>query len=252
MTTIKELQKKIHDIEEHHKAEIAELNRKFEQRLADLTEKYEEKVDKLTEIISNVQKDIPSLISQAVEKAIKASAESMKNIIEDVAKQTAQAVEKSLNNSWEKKEKQKNLVVVGMSERDEGSDWNRVYEMAKHAGIADPHSAIKTIFRDGSSGRKTPAGLPVTRILKVRFTNKNYRLAFLKTNYRDLGVDFSRLYVRPDLTYDEREMDRALKAELQQRRADTGNLNLIIRNGQIIDKTLWNHGTIRGNERSSQ
>ncbi len=92
--------------------------------------------------------------SAAVENPIKITAESVKCMIGDVAEQTAAAVEKSLMRTLEKKEKKKNLVIVGLPERDEASDWNRIYQMAEHAGIADPPSAIKTIFRDGAAGKK--------------------------------------------------------------------------------------------------
>lgn len=248
MSTIKELQKKIHDIEEQHQVEISELK----QKLNDMALKYEEKIEKLTEKLISDQKEFQNTILQTIQNIMKASTESMKLIVEDTSKQTAIEVEKNFTKILEKKEKQKNLVVVGMPERDEESDWNRVYEMASHAGIIDPPSAIKTAYRDGIPGKKTSGGFLIPRILKIRFTNKNYRLAFLKKNYNELGEDFSRLYVRPDLTYEEREHDRALKAQLRQRRADTGNQNLIIKNGEIIDKTMWNNVTVRGNRRASQ
>jgi hypothetical protein len=53
-----------------------------------------------------------------------------------------------------------------------------------------------------------------------------------------MGTNFAKVYARQDLTYEERVKDRALKAELQQRRATENNLNLVIRNGKIIDKTI--------------
>lgn len=92
----------------------------------------------------------------------------------------------------------------------------------------------------------------IPRILKVRSMNKNYRSAFLKQNYKELGEDFSRLYVRPDLTFEERERDRALKSQLQQRRAETGNQNLIIRNGEIVDKPVGIYATVQENSQASQ
>jgi hypothetical protein len=177
----------------------------------------------------------------------------MKNSIKQVAIETASAVEKSFLDLLEKKEKKKNLVVVGMNEGDDASDWDKVCQMAQSSGIEAPEIAIKTVFRDGAAGKRRPNGSIIPRILKVKFANQSYRERFLRGNYKRLGGDFSNLYVRRDLTYDERQRDRALKADLQERRSVENNPNLIIRNEKIVDRTELERGRGRsGNPPTSR
>lgn len=248
MSTIKELQKRINDLEKQHQTEIIELNNKFDLKFAELSKKYEEKVDTLTTSIISFHNEIPQMISDAVQNAVKSIFDSYKTTFENIVSATADTVSKSFMNSLEIKEKQKNLVIVGMPEVDDNSDRERVYQMAKYAGIDDPSLAIKTTFRDGRGGKKSRSGAPIPRIIKVRFANKNYRKIFLTKGYKELGDDFSGLYVRPDLTFEEREADRALKAELRQRKSATGNENLVIKNGRIVDKTQLQPPKRQGND----
>jgi vacuolar-type H+-ATPase subunit I/STV1 len=140
--TVTSLTKQIGQIKEQHQSEITELSRK-----------YDERISKLTETIEKLQQDIPKIIAAAVEKAIHATVESMKNSIKQVAIETASAVEKSFLDLLEKKEKKKNLVVVGMNEGDDASDWDKVCQMAQSSGIEAPEIAIKTVFRDGAAGK---------------------------------------------------------------------------------------------------
>lgn len=126
--------------------------------MAELSRKYDERILKLSETIENLQREIPIIVAAAVEKAIHATVESMKNSIKQVAIETASAVEKSFLDLLEKKEKKKNLVVVGLPESDDASDWDKVHRMAQSAGIESPETAIKTTFRDGAAGKKRPNG----------------------------------------------------------------------------------------------
>lgn len=52
-----------------------------------------------------------------------------------------------------------------------------------------------------------------------------------------MGADFGFVYARHDMSYEEREKDRELKAELHQRRMIEENSNFAIRNFRIIDKS---------------
>jgi hypothetical protein len=218
--------------------QITELKQQHEKEMAEWSKKYDAKVEKLLKSIENLQQSIPKIVADAVDTAIKATAATMKDLLKEVAHETATTVEKHFLSALEKKEKKENVVVVGLPERDEKADWDRIYDMARHAGIDQPDHAIKTTFRDGIAGKRRQNGAVIPRIMKVKFINKEYREKFLRTNYRGMGAEFEHLYVRHDMTYEEREKDRELKAELHQRRTAEANPNLVIRNGRIIDKSI--------------
>ena len=223
MPTVLQLEQQITEL----KKEMAEMSKKYDSKIAQLLE------------------SIPNIVANAVDSAIKAMANSMKDLMKETAKETAMAVEKSFLSTLEKNEKKENVVVVGLPERDEAADRARIYEMAQHAGINQPDHAIKTTFRDGIAGKRRQNGEMIPRIMKVKFVNKEYREKFLRTNYKGMGAEFAQVYVRHDMTYEEREKDRELKAELRHRRTTEGNSNLVIRNGRIIDKT--NQSNHQGN-----
>lgn len=241
MSSVSDLKKKIEDMKNQHQVEITSLNQRFEEKFASITQKYEEKISQLSQSIENLQKSIPQILSDAIDNVVKTTAESMMALIDESVNKTAAAIEKSFMTVMEKKEKKKNLVVVNLPESNDAEDWEKVEKMASLAGIEDPAHAIKTIFRDGVGGKRAQNGSIIPRILKVKFRNPQARQKFLHNNYKNLGPDFARVYVRYDLTYEERERNRALRAELHQRRLMDGNSDLIIRNGRILNRSALSY-----------
>lgn len=120
--------------------------------------------------------------------------------------------------------------------------------MAIKAGIARPDQAIKTVFRDGPRGRRRQDGSIIPRIVKIRFWNPSYRQIMLKFGrYKDMGNDFAQIYLRHDMTNDERMANKELRAELYHRRETEDNQALVIRDGKIIDKRSFARNSQRGN-----
>jgi hypothetical protein len=230
-TTTASLQKQITDLQNHHKKELSELH-----------QKYDEKIESLLKTILDIQKSIPAIIADTVKNAVQTAVDAFKEItkstIIEAIEKSSTTMEKNFATIVEKKEKGKNLVLVGLPEGDENSDWDRVCYMAEKTGITNPTIAIKTIYRDGMEGRKNVRGEIIPRIIKIKFANKQYREKMLKFgHYKELGSDFTRAYVRRDMTFEERQHDKELRTELMQRRQTEGNPNLIIRDGGIVDKT---------------
>lgn len=92
---------------------------------------------------------------------------------------------------------------------------------------------MTTVFRDG------PLTPGKSRILKIGWNNRGDRLAFMK-NVRKLRPTefdprhrFSKIWARPDLTYRQRQADRALREELTRRKAE-GETDIVIRKGVIV------------------
>jgi hypothetical protein len=228
--------------------QLTEMQTKHQKDLAEICRKYDEKIASLVETISDLQKAIPTIIADAVKNAVKSAIDAVKMMSNDIVKSSTAAIEQSITNMLEKKEKKKNLVLVGLPEGDEESDWERVSHMAIKAGIARPDQAIKTVFRDGAKGRRRQDGSIIPRIVKIRYWNPAYRETMLKFGrYKELGNDFAHTYLRHDMTYDERMANKELRRELQQRREAEHNEALVIRDGKIIDKGLLARNNQRGN-----
>lgn len=154
----------------------------------------------------------------------------------EIATKTAMEV---VQEFWEKKEKKNNLVVVGFpdkkdSEKEQNAhDRKVVSDICENLGV-DPKSVVST-FREGR--------VPGKRIMKVCFGDRQVseRRTFL-AKASDLiralpecKSQHFRAFVRPDLTAKQREADYQLRGELKRRR-DSGEQNLVIRNGRIIVK----------------
>lgn len=217
----------MNEMQESHKNEIAELRRQ---------------IDSLSKMVTDLQQGLPASFAEAIKEAVQTSMTTFKDTtktnIEKEIEKSRIAAQKDLIEVLEKKEKAKNLVLVGLPEGDEESDWEQICQMADRAGIVNPNIAIKTFFRLGIYGKRNPQGQTIPRIIKIKFANTQYRETMLKFDrYKDLGPVFSRVFLRRDMTFDERKKDKELRAELAERRKTEANNNLVIRNGAIIDKT---------------
>lgn len=223
-----DLNSKFVSLEKQHQAEMKTMKDSYEEKLADLS--------------AQISAQITDAITKAIPSIFNAVKDGMADMITSAIKEFSTTMDKNFSNLLEKREKKKNLVLVGLPESDETTDKNRVYELAKAAGIENPEAAIKTSFRDGMIRNQPIGGPTAPRIIKIRFTNKTYREKMLTcpiSRYRNLDADFNRIFIRHDMTYDERVIDKNLREELKRRREEEGNPNLVIRNGMIIDKEHW-------------
>ncbi|MEM7402231.1 MAG: hypothetical protein AAF304_09815 [Pseudomonadota bacterium] len=139
----------------------------------------------------------------------------------------------------ERHEKKNNVVVVGNKENCTGEMEQNADDTKKMEAIctklAIPIDALSGTFREGRTRGK--------RVLKVCFKDRQVtaRRTFLTNATRLMreesqcqGLRFQPI-ARRDMTEKEREQDRKLRGELRDRRA-AGELNLIIRNGEIITR----------------
>lgn len=171
----------------------------------------------------------PELLTTIVTAATEAATKAVMNMTEDLL---------------EKREKRHNLVVVGLPENETSEQQQETADLRKMKDYCTqmrvPPESIKCTFRDGP--RKSNTTKP--RIMKICFHEGkgHYRTTFLKNANgllkadEDLrGLRFTP-FVRRDLTYRERQEDRALR-DLLKTRKDNGETDLIIRNGKIIKRT---------------
>ncbi len=182
-----------------------------------------------------VASPVPSLFEPQLQRLIM-------ELVPVITKAVLEAVEEQM----ERKEKRRNLVLVGLPENrnfdlDEDQnceDKSKLVEVCQAVGINE--KALVKNFRDGRKNGFD--GKRQNRIVKLVFENGDARHKFLVEANDILKEDnsFARLkftpFVRIDQTYKQRQLDAQLRKELKDRR-EAGEHNLIIRKGAIVERS---------------
>lgn len=181
---------------------------------------------------------IDRITTIAVAAASKCAETFFEKFMVDHQKKTTALIE----NILEKRDKKRNLVVVGLPENAASKSDQGKVDLAKIHMYCDKldieRSAIRTVFRDGPSDHSK-------RILKVCFQEGHSadRMSFLRQSReiisRDSDFSHSRRkpFVRFDLTFEERERDRSLRAQVKALRDD--GQDVFIRKGTIIHRSRY-------------
>ena len=120
--------------------------------------------------------------------------------------------------------KKSNLVVLGLSENDGKTDNEKIGEFASKLNI--PAQDVVECYRDPPTPNPNKTS---PRILKVRFGNHASRAKFLSGLRNVVEKDATgrgREWVRPDLTFHQREQDRHLRAECDKMNGADRNRNI--------------------------
>ena len=154
---------------------------------------------------------------------------------------TQEVLQGEIAEALERESKKLNLVVVGLPESDKtkarcDADKNFVHQVA--AALDINTNNISEVFRSGAVRQDVPAsGYPYARVLKVKFVDRGSRLSFLRgfKGAKPPSAASLKTYVRPDMTFRERQLDRELRTELLRRRLTEPDL--VIFRGKIVKKT---------------
>ena len=143
----------------------------------------------------------------------------------------------------EEKERKRSLVLIGLPESTDPKASSRVRSdaaaVAEIFDILDMAAQPTTIFRMGHPDPNHFADRPRKgpRILKIVMPSSGLQrqvLSSLKSKRNELrkSARFQRCFIRPSLTPEQREMDKAAHTELK-RRKDAGEKKLFIRNFKV-------------------
>ncbi len=149
-------------------------------------------------------------------------------VVKELLPQLTSLIFEQTREMSEKESKKKNLVVLGLPENPNASDLDMMKQVC--ASVSVSPTSVHEVLRDGPAQPGRP------RILKVKFQDLASRRKFL-VGFRGAAqglAGFGKSWVRPDLTFRERQQDRVLRAELGRRR-DAGE-NVIIKGGKIVPK----------------
>ncbi len=208
-------------------------NRELRAQVEELSKKFD--ALELNSAAPIVASPVPSFFEPQLQRLIM-------ELVPVITKAVLEAVEEQM----ERKEKRRNLVLVGLPENrnfdlDEDQnceDKTKLVEICQAVGINE--KALVKNFRDGRKNGFD--GKRQNRIVKLVFENGDARHKFLVGTNDILKEDssYSRLkftpFVRIDQTYKQRQQDAQLRKELKDRR-EAGERNLIIRKGEIVERS---------------
>jgi hypothetical protein len=150
---------------------------------------------------------------------------------------SAATIQEEVREALEKEKKKLSAVIVGLPEIDIGGircegDMKFVKDIAFKLKIDS--AEIKDVFRDGKI-RDAEGGRVFCRIVKVKFDSWSAKMTFLRGFKKSIPGDL-RAYVRHDLTFRERQEERALKSQLVKYREEFKDAEIVIYRGRIVYK----------------
>lgn len=145
--------------------------------------------------------------------------------------------------SPEEKERKRSIVVIGLSEPTDNKASDRIKSDASSVeGLLDVLNVAAAPVSIYRMGHPDPNRFPQNprkgpRVLKVVLPSNGIQrqvLAALKFHRNDLkeNENYSRCFIRPSLSPEERELDKAARAELK-RRKQAGEKKLFIKNFKV-------------------
>lgn len=139
------------------------------------------------------------------------------------------AVKGDMEENFEIERRKYNLVIHGIPEgSDEDSDWDKLNDILGDGLNMDPKRHVEMIMR---LGRGTEGKARPLRIKLVTLEGRKEILARAK-NLKNIDR-FKKLFITPDLTKKQQEVDKVLRMKLKEIR-DNGEKEAKINNGRIV------------------
>lgn len=229
----------------------AETNHLFRTQQAEINNQYNERINALEQLVKDKSlEDFPPLTTFA---NVAAQANTLKKVMTDQAAldRKVKAQEHTLKEDKLKESKENNLVVYGIPEtmNDDVQQMNEDFKIIKHLYDMKATLHNRDLTQITRLGTKTSDDK--IRPIRLSFTNPEKRMEILRNNknlkledeaFETCAADFcddnskhKHIYVSPDKTWQQREDEKKLRAELKIRKLTEEDL--IIRNGKIIKKT---------------
>jgi hypothetical protein len=228
----------------------SELNQKFREDQIQANADFNQRLSKIEKIMQEKQiddKEYPPLwlLNKEKEKVNNMLLKQQK-LDEEVKQQKNEKVEEK-----RREVRENNLIVYGIPEESDDdaeqmiADFTNVKELYLHKVVLEPHH-ITQITRLGEKKINN------TRPIRLSFSSEGKRLEVLRNNrnlmmehesfeicsatYCDDHQKHKHIYVSPDKTKQQRDVEKQLRVELKTRK-EAGEDDLIIRNEKIIKKS---------------
>ena len=199
-------------------------------------------MEKINKVIENNDRVLKSncdleLRVKKLEKEGSVKEEQVKHIVNKSVNDLIEGKMKGITEEIEERERRKeNIIIVNIPESNKDTpeerlkeDTEKIKKLFEKVTTVESDT-IKKITRIGKKEDKK------SRLIRVQLNSQEKKSELMKKQ-RELNNEETkprdRIYINNDLTNTQREEDRKLRQELQQRKKD-GETNLKIRNGKII------------------
>lgn len=172
------------------------------------------RIDKLNDKVENVIKELPELVSEKVSDL--------------------------LMDKQEEENRENNIMFFnipeGSVEHEEGEDTDCVKELCHNVLGIETRLPISEIYRLGKRAKNAKDLEEKPRPLRVVIKERAVRGDILKNAYKlKDSADFKKVGIGRDLTKRQREANKALRKELQQRKKDQPDRKWAIRRDKIVE-----------------
>lgn len=188
------------------------------QRIEESTKENKTRIDLETRVWADVVRE-----SRAVKDEVKKAVETMGTSTSPSSELSPPQLHQVLEESAEVKRRELNIIVAGLPEND--SDIPDLISYARSCRVLLSSSDIDMADRLGRPGA-------AQRLLKVKLTSAAKKRSLLAMRQVDSNDLQTRIFIRPDLTKAQMELDKKLRADL----AIAGKDKFMIKHGKLIQR----------------
>ena len=158
-------------------------------------------------------------------------------VMNDTSNDIAATVTSLINEEREKEKRKLNVIVHNLPECDDPDPSNRKsHDISKTSSIVDKYLSVPTTITQAiriGKKREKP------RLLKITFNSSQEKAAVLrsctKLRKSDVPEDVRRIYITPDLTPKEQELNKTLRSQLAEKNKNGNQYR--IKNGKIVRRS---------------
>ena len=191
--------------------------------IADETSNTKTKMDSGSKLWADIVRDTNE-VKEEVKKTVTAVT-ALENNAGPRPDLTAPQLRQVIDETEEVRRRERNLIVFGLPETD--NDIGCLIEYARTCHVMLPEAEIETADRIGRVGSSP-------RLLKIKLATIQLRRNLLSMRPPEDIDPANRIFIRPDLTKAQMELDKQLRAEL----ITAGKDKFMIRKGKIIPRPI--------------
>ena len=158
-------------------------------------------------------------------------------VMNDTSNDIAATVTSLINEEREKEKRKLNVIVHNLPECDDPDPSNRKsHDISKTSSIVDKYLSVPTTITQAiriGKKREKP------RLLKITFNSSQEKAAVLcswtKLRKSDVPEDVRRIYITPDFTPKEQELNKTLRSQLAEKNKNGNQYR--IKNGKIVRRS---------------
>lgn len=161
--------------------------------------------------------------------SLKSFQQTVTNTVDDKVKN----IQRECTESLQLEKRRKNIVIHGVKESESSTDSAMVYDILSKGLKVDPERYVEEVTRIGQKKEQRDQNKEHIRPIRVKVKNVEGKIELLKRAKLLKDEGYERVFLQPDLTLQQQELDKKLRDELKRLRS-AGETNIKIKAGKII------------------